>query len=505
MKILVFIVSYEAERHLRSVLNRVPAHLFEDERVHFLIIDDASSDAGPELARDWVLERDARRFTVLRNPVNQGYGGNQKIGYRYAIDEGFDFVILLHGDGQYAPELIPRFIETFERTGAGAVLGSRMRRVRTARGGGMPYYKIVGNRILTWFQNMMTGQRLSEYHTGYRGYSTDFLRRVPFEIDTNEFHFDTEILLQAISADVEVVELDIPTHYGDEVCHVDGLRYAKDVVLTTLQWKMHQKGMFCSLKYRDLRRSRYRDKTDALYSSHRQALAIAAERAPERLLDIGCGPGFVASHLGDMDIEVTGIDKVEPPPGRVARFHEVDLERESLPVDPSRYDMIFMLDVIEHLAEPEDFLLGLRHQSALTGEAPDMVISTPNVAFAAVRASLLLGRFNYADSGILDTTHKRLFTRSSLLTLLRDCGYVVERVRPVAPPFEVVFDGRLGRLLGWIGNVLSRLWPTMFAFQFIVTCRPLPGARQLLDRAEEYYGSPAEEPGSSQPAAVKLG
>jgi len=134
------------------------------------------------------------------HPENLGYGGNPTLGYRDAIDAGFDFVILLHGDGQYDPRMIPQFSEQYHRTGADVVLGSRMHSLHAAAQGGMPVYKMVGNRTLRWFQNDVTGRSLSEDHTGYRGYSTAFLSRVHVEINTNDFHVDTEILLQAFYA-----------------------------------------------------------------------------------------------------------------------------------------------------------------------------------------------------------------------------------------------------------------------------------------------------------------
>src|SRR5688572_2123692 len=245
--ILVFVVAYEAERHLPGVLARVPPHLFDDPRVQFLCIDDASHDGTASAAAEWVREYGIRNVLILRNPVNQNYGGNQKLGYQLAVDAGFDFVILLHGDGQYAPELLPKFIETWEQTDADVVLGSRMTDVRSARAGGMPRYKIVGNRVLTTIQNKLTGLDLTEYHTGYRGYSTRFLRSVPFAENTNDFHFDTEILLQAADSQAKVVEFPIPTHYGDEICRVNGIKYALNVLKASLQYKMHQWGMLCSL------------------------------------------------------------------------------------------------------------------------------------------------------------------------------------------------------------------------------------------------------------------
>jgi 2-polyprenyl-3-methyl-5-hydroxy-6-metoxy-1,4-benzoquinol methylase len=490
-RVLVFIVAYQAERHAAKVLDRVPPDLWDDDSVHFLLIDDASKDQTVSVAADWVRARGVKNITLLRNPVNQGYGGNQKLGYRIAVESGFDFVILLHGDGQYAPEMLPKFIETFRTTNADVVLGSRMSDVKSARQGGMPWYKVIGNRFLTTFQNRMTGRRLSEYHTGYRGYSTNFLKSVPFETNTNDFHFDTEILLQAFHVNAKFEEFSIPTHYGDEVCHVQGFKYARDVVRSTLQYKLHQLGMLCTLKYRNLAPQRYRDKTRALYSSHTMALEVVKKKKPQRLLDIGCGPGHVARECENAGVRVTGLDFHPPEDGTMTNFHMLDFDKQALPVDAFDYDMVLLLDVIEHLADPEQFLLDLRNTSKATEAVrnpPNVVISTPNVAFAAMRLNLLLGRFSYAERGILDITHKRLFTRSSLKRLLRDCGYTVEKIEGVPVPFEVVVGGSTGRMLGHVAAALVAVWPTMFAFQFLVTAKPWPGMKQVLLQGEKHGG-----------------
>ena len=242
-RILVFIVAYHAAKHLCAVMDRIPKTLINNPQVEILVIDDGSTDEGAARGRAWAEQHDAKNVTILRNPVNQGYGGNQKLGYRIGIEAGFDFIILLHGDGQYAPELLPHFIETWEKTQADVVLGSRMTDLKSARQGGMPWYKMIGNRVLTRFQNAATGRHLSEYHTGYRAYSTAFLRKVPFEINTNEFHFDTEILLQAFHVGAKIEEFGIPTHYGGEICHVRAVRYADRVILATLRYRLHRMGL----------------------------------------------------------------------------------------------------------------------------------------------------------------------------------------------------------------------------------------------------------------------
>jgi 2-polyprenyl-3-methyl-5-hydroxy-6-metoxy-1,4-benzoquinol methylase len=490
-RILVFVVAYEAERHLLQVFQRIPESVLRDPDVEFSCIDDASRDAGSMLLARWAAEAGVDDLTVLRNPVNQGYGGNQKLGYRLAIDQGYEFVILLHGDGQYAPELLPSFIETWRRERPDVVLGSRMAESGSARKGGMPLYKRLGNRVLTGFQNRLTHLGLSEYHTGYRGYATSFLARVPFEVNTNDFHFDTEILLQAAYVGARIVEFPIPTRYADEVSHVSGTRYAANVARATAQFRLHQLGMATSLKYRDLGSSPYGDKTGMLYSSHRLALDAVRRRDLRRVLDLGCGSGAVARECLRDGVEVTGVDVREPEPGTVTRFRKADLETEPLPVNPSKFDGVLMLDVIEHLADPEQLLLRLRNESrspAYDRSAPAIILSTPNVAFAAIRLTLLLGRLSYADRGIMDVTHRHLFTRGSLLTMLRTCGYEIEEVRPVPAPFEVVLPGRrLGAPLTQVSAFLARLWPAMFAFQFLVVCRPRPGVGQLLAASEPRY------------------
>src|SRR5438552_3846958 len=166
-RVLIFIVAYNAETTIEKVLSRIPASLQSDD-LEVLIIDDSSKDETFSSSLRYQQAHSDFKITVLRTPENQGYGGNQKLGYRYAIDNNFDIVALVHGDGQYAPEKLSSLLEPLVRREIDAVFGSRMIDKRAARAGGMPFYKWLGNKILTRFQNWMLGTDLSEFHSGYR-------------------------------------------------------------------------------------------------------------------------------------------------------------------------------------------------------------------------------------------------------------------------------------------------------------------------------------------------
>jgi glycosyltransferase involved in cell wall biosynthesis len=490
--ILIFIVAYHAEKHIESVFERIPQQVLRDPRVRILCIDDGSSDTTSEVASAWAVRHQADNIVVLRNPVNQGYGGNQKLGYRLAVDLGFDFVILLHGDGQYSPELLPQFIDTWRREQADVVLGSRMQSWKSARAGGMPLYKALGNRVLTWFQNRLTGLGLSEYHTGYRGYSRKFLARVPFEANTNVFHFDTEILLQALHVKAKFVEFPIPTHYGDEVCRVNGMKYAWDVVKATLSYRLHCLGVMCSLKYRDLDPTP-RPLDGPRYLAQEKALAWLKKHPPRKVLDLGCGAAEVSRVLERDGAEVLGIDRVPPRPGTLQQFISSDLERVRLPVDPFTFDTILLLDVLEELQGPEEFLVNLRNRSEVPTSAswkpPALLISTPNVGHWAMRLNMLFGRFTYSERGILALGHKRLFTKQTFLRCLRDSGLKVERLIPVGVPYHAVFKNRLGKMLQVVSDTFAKIWPSFFSFSFLAICRPLPGVNQVLGQAIVHHTS----------------
>lgn len=466
-KVLIFVVAYNADRHIRSVLDRLPREVINNPGFHILIIDDCSKDNTAKTASEHAREKNYLNVTVMRNPINQGYGGNQKLGYRYAIENGYGLAILLHGDGQYAPELVLEFVKRW-REGAQVILGSRMLNKAQARAGGMPLYKWVGNQILTTIQNKVVGGSLSEFHTGYRAYDTQFLSQVPFELNTNDFHFDTEILLQAYACNAKINEFAIPTHYGDEICHVNGMKYAGDVIKSSFLYRFQKIGFFCSMRYQGL----LREHQDSIGSA--QFHVLEGIKTPARVLNMSTSSEQLSERLRSIGCKVVSL-KEEPQP------------QSKLPEDISQYDYVLVLNRMERLSDAERFLVECRFSMGDINKQPKFVFSTGNVAFIGLRVLLALGLFNYGERGILRVNNKRLFTLASFRRLLRETGYKPGRVRGLGVPFHLLFSNSFGRFLSFVSDALARLWPSMFAYQFLIEAAPQPHTFSLLSSAERFY------------------
>jgi glycosyltransferase involved in cell wall biosynthesis len=497
-RLLILIVAYNAEKTISPVLSRVPHQLAEEYDVEVLVLDDSSQDRTFEQTR--VAQREGTLpfpLHVLFNPVNQGYGGNQKIGYHFAQEHGFDFVALVHGDGQYAPECLPDLVRPLRDGRADAVFGSRMLDKGGARRGGMPLYKFVGNRILSGFQNRVLGATLSEFHSGYRVYSVAALASVPFQLNTNDFHFDTEIIIQFLLSGLRIVELPIPTYYGDEICRVNGIKYAWDVTKAVLVARTQQLGLLYDRRFDcapAAGNSQYEPKLDYL-SPHSMCLDLVPSGA--RVLDLGCAGGYVGAMLRDRrGCHVTGVDKFPLGDGvELDAFVVHDLDDGLPPLKTANFDYVLLLDVIEHLASPERFVEQLRSTLKFSPQTR-LLASTANIGFFVNRLMLLFGQFNYGKRGILDLTHTRLFTFESFRRLFTQGGFRVAAVRGVPGPFPLALRNRtLSRAIMRLNEWLIAIVPGLFSYQMFFVVEPLPSLEYLLDKAYEHSAlrSEAEE------------
>lgn len=227
-KVVVVMPAYNAVRTLERTLHEIPDDVVDE----IVLVDDASDDDTAGLARSLGIEH------VIRHDRNRGYGGNQKTCYHHALQRGADIVVMLHPDYQYSPRLIPAMVELVASGLFPVVLGSRILGGR-AIAGCMPVYKYVANRLLTAFQNLCTGAKLSEYHTGYRAYSAEVLRSIDLDANSDDFIFDNEILAQVLGRGYRIGEVTCPAHYFGEASSINfrrSVRYGLGVIGVSLRF-----------------------------------------------------------------------------------------------------------------------------------------------------------------------------------------------------------------------------------------------------------------------------
>jgi 2-polyprenyl-3-methyl-5-hydroxy-6-metoxy-1,4-benzoquinol methylase len=461
----VLIVTYNAVNTLAKVLDRIPREVWANlEQV--AVFDDASQDSTYALAVGLKALTGNDKLHVLKHPSNLGYGGNQKAGYRYFIEQGFDAVVLLHGDGQYAPEILATLYQPIVTGEADAVFGSRM--MRDFGGplkGGMPLYKYAGTRILTAFENRTLGMHLTEFHSGYRAYSLHALKQIDFTNMTDDFHFDTEIIIKLHHQGFRIAEVPIPTYYGDEICYVNGMRYAWDVARAVRRYHQTRRSIRRHPEFEEYF-VHYPVKTSS-HSSH--AYLRDAVGSGYEVLDVGCGEGFLAKELRESGNTVYGVDALARPQhaGSFAGYVQRDLDMGLGDAFAERqFDRVLLMDVLEHLRSPETLLAECRGRLRRNGF---LLVSLPNVANITVRLMLLLGMWKYADRGIMDRTHLRFFTRGTARRLLEAAGYRIVREKMTVMPLEVVIGSPdrnpLLRLAHWALIAGTKLMPGLFGYQ----------------------------------------
>jgi glycosyltransferase involved in cell wall biosynthesis len=251
-RVVVVMPAYNAGRTLHMTYMELPR-----DRVDMVIlVDDGSSDDTVEIARKLNLK-------VFVHGRNYGYGANQKTCYTEALRAGADIVVMVHPDYQYDPRLLPDLLAPLERGEADVVLGSRLKSGSALRDG-MPWWKYVSNRFLTWVENTVFGLRLSEYHTGYRAYTRKVLETVNFEFNADKFIFDQEIIAQIVEAGLRVTEVPVPTRYFPEASSASFLascRYGLGILWLMARYVVHRSGYWRQRQFESLRGRYYEVRT----------------------------------------------------------------------------------------------------------------------------------------------------------------------------------------------------------------------------------------------------
>ena len=233
-KITVVLPAYNAEKTLEKTVAEFDRSVIDE----IILVDDASSDQTFELAKRLGL-------TAVQHANNLGYGGNQKTCYRTAIENGADIVVMIHPDYQYSPKLTVPLASMIAYGEYDVVLGSRILAQNSIKNG-MPVYKYVANRILTLIENLVIGAKLSEYHTGLRGFSKDAIAAIPINLNSDDFVFDNQMIAQLFSANARVGEVSCPTRYESDSSSINfrrSVKYGFGVLHTSLQFRMHKQGL----------------------------------------------------------------------------------------------------------------------------------------------------------------------------------------------------------------------------------------------------------------------
>ncbi len=244
-KIVVVLPAYNAEKTLEKTLGRVPEGIVD----LFILVDDKSRDATLEVAKNLATKYPLK---VVLHARNLGYGANQKTCYREAVQAGGEVVVMLHPDYQYEPKLLGALAGLVATGVYDVALGSRILG-KGAIAGGMPLYKYFFNRVLTLVENMLIGQKLSEYHTGYRAFSREVLLSLPLEDNSNDFIFDNEMLVQCHIAGYRIGEISVPTKYFDEASSINfrrSLVYGLGVLACSLIGLSARLGFWCPKRFR---------------------------------------------------------------------------------------------------------------------------------------------------------------------------------------------------------------------------------------------------------------
>jgi glycosyltransferase involved in cell wall biosynthesis len=243
-KISVVLPAYNAEKTLTQTFSEIPFEIVD----HVILVDDKSSDKTLAVARKLGIEH------IIEHESNLGYGGNQKSCYIKALDVGSDIVVMLHPDYQYDPRLIHSMSYLIANDVYEVVLGSRILG-KGALKGGMPYYKYIANRFLTLFQNLLMNQKLSEYHTGYRAFSSNVLKSINFQANSDDFVFDNQMLAQIFFGGFEIAEITCPTKYFEEASSINvrrSMKYGFGVLGVSLGYFLAKTGIRKSRLYKEV-------------------------------------------------------------------------------------------------------------------------------------------------------------------------------------------------------------------------------------------------------------
>jgi hypothetical protein len=481
-KVLVCIFSIHDEKSALDILKRIPDSVIKCDH-EILILIDGSRETEFHSATKTVKGFELLNIQILIIAEGLGHGGSQKLAFHYAIKQDFDLVIIIDGSGQYFPEDIEKLMSSLTGSDAQAVMGSRfLNRTKKMRSQ-MSFYRYLGNLAVSFLQNKILGLKFSEFHSSLRAFRVKSLEKIPFFFNSNGRQFDTEILIQLNLKNFHVIEIPISFIGRFRTKVLEYFMYGFDVVKLSIKFRLHMMSIFYERKF-DVSSSVDKYTLKAGYPSSHQ-FTLNEVRKNSRVLDVGCGNSLVGSELMKLGCWVEAID-CENSKGlnRINKFTKMNLNDESENIPVHNFDYVLLLDVLEHLEEPEIFVWNLRTQAH--GKRPNILVSVPNIGFFVMRLQLLFGRFNYGIKGILDMGHRRLFTFYTIRKMFEDAGFDVLKCKGIPAPYpEAIGKNMLSLSLLKINSLLIKIFPKLFSYQIFMVAAPLPTLDILLKNSKK--------------------
>lgn len=450
----LFFAACDGADHLRSLVDALSPALRE-------VLAGAYAYLSPSAAHELATSPPAwDKVAVLRDLRNGGFEATYKIGLKHAIEQKFDYVIVAGRGDAFDPGALPPLLAAALFDQAGVAVGV------TRPMGPTPHREARLGQTL----NTLLHLTLSDHRAAHRLYATAVLRDIPFAEDADGPELETQLLIQSKILRQPIVEVPLPC---DRAARPPWRwRERLRILQTTVGYRLHQLHLWRHGRWLVDFGEKYTFKSSPL-GSHRQILDAIATGS--RVLDLGCSQGLLAHELAKKGCHVVGVDQL--PPERVKlpyeRYVQANLDDPALALPFGReFDVVILADVIEHLVHREAVMELVRRHLVEEGR---LIISTANIAIWFYRISLLLGRFEYSPRGILDETHVRLFTHSTFERLVRMAGFEIIGRRTTPLPFEIVFQTHAAnpfiRFLDTTYHFLTRLWPALFAYQFILEAR----------------------------------
>ena len=487
-KLLIFIPAYNVENLILNVLNDIPIKKLDSYEAEILLVNDCSNDGTLKKVLQFKKKEKKIKVFVLTNKTNLGYGAVQKLAYFYAIKNNFDFVVMLHGDGQYDPKVLLNLIKPIEKKEADAVFGGRMHSYLKAFKGKMPFHRLLGNIFVTKIQNFLLNTNINEYHTGYRAYSVNVLKLLPFHLNSNYYHFDTEIIIQLLFSKLVIKEIPIETIYGIEKSYLNVIRYGFNVLNTTFIAKLQKLGIFYERKF-DIERHQkgkveYSNKKN-FTSSHSKTIKLIEPNS--KILDLSLSHKFFKKELKEKKCKVYPID-IHSILNELTYQNLInsDLEKYNLPINEEVFDTVIILNELQRFNEPEAFIEVLSKWLEKSPKA-EIIVSTTNISFFTIRLMLLLGFYNHGIKGVLDLSHKRNYTFSSLKKLFEQSGsFKIKKLIGIPAPFPLAIKNKIvSKSLLFINNLLIKIFRGFFSYEILAIIEPKKTIENLFNSAEK--------------------